>query len=333
MKLLSLIPGAFIALLTFFSGVMTVLTFTTSRPAYALEKKVFESVTVPAGTTVSRASTVWGDVNVYGDVTGDVSSGFGNIQVNGPVGGDVETGFGSVKINAPVQGSIDVGHGDVYLEPQARVNGNISIGSGKIFREQGAVVRGAQMAGAANDFGHAFKKEAEWPLSSLLGWFLMTVGLIASGVLAAVILPKPLTSAARNLETLPVRALLLGIVSLPAAVILSVLLAVTVIGIPLLLLAVPAYMALMFFGVLVTAYLLGRRISIATGRYHGGDVMAAGLGAFLVSAMYLIPIFGGLIFFILAILGTGAAISAMFPGGRSAPALSYEAYLRERRGN
>jgi hypothetical protein len=91
----------------------------------------------------------------------------------------------------------------------------------------------------------------------------------------------------------------------------------------------------LLFGLLVTAYSLGRKIVLATGRYRAGDVLAAAVGAVLVAATLWIPFLGGLVFFALALLGTGAAILALFARQRQGGAprttyASYEDYLRER---
>jgi hypothetical protein len=56
------------------------------------------------------------------------------------------------------------------------------------------------------------------------------------------------------------------------------------------------------------------------------------VGALLVSATYLIPLLGDLLLYLLALLGTGAAILALFGRRRPRAAYpSYEAYVRDRR--
>ena len=71
-----------------------------------------------------------------------------------------------------------------------------------------------------------------------------------------------------------------------------VVLAVSIIGIPLLLLLAPAYLAFVFFGCARGRLLRGRRC-FATGRYHVGNAMAAAVGALILAAAYLIPCSAG----------------------------------------
>ncbi|MBV9455374.1 MAG: polymer-forming cytoskeletal protein [Rubrobacter sp.] len=289
-------------------------------------------MTVNEGETTDEVSTAWGDVLINGEVKNDVKSGIGNIRVEGPVGGDVHAGSGDVYVDAPVKGKVHVGNGDLHLLSGARVSGPISVGSGTVFRDREAQVDVPQTAGMASGFDEGYFMGA---FSGAIEWALMTMGLAALSVLLAVAAPGPLRASARSLETNPVRALVLGLCSVPAVVVISILLAVTVVGLLLLLLLWPAYLALGLFGALVAAYCLGRRIMLATGRYYrAGDALAAAVGALLVSAVWLIPILGGFVFLVLTLLGIGASVSAFTHRRLGAPHsayTSYEDYLRDRR--
>jgi cytoskeletal protein CcmA (bactofilin family) len=302
-----------------------------ANPARAFEKEVMEDVVVEKGDTVEEVSTAWGDVLVEGEVEEYVRTGLGDIEIEGPVGGDVQTGSGDVYINALVKGDVKVGSGNVYLGPEARVEGDVSCGGGRLESHPSAVVIGAERAGFSPELGG----EGSGVSLDAAGWALMTLVLAAVAVLATVALPRPLRAATRSLELSPGRSLVLGLGSLPAAIILSILLAITGVGLVLLFLLWPAYLALVFFGLFVTAYFLGRKVVLATGRYRAGDALAAAVGAVLVAAAYQIPIFGGLVFAVLALIGAGAAFSALLsrrdPGVPRPSYASYEDYLKGRR--
>lgn len=299
--------------------------------AHAAEKTFFGDVVVEEGQTAEEVHTIWGDVTVRGSVQDDVQTSFGDIRIEGPVGGDVDAGSGDVYINAPVGGDVDVGHGDVYMRSEGRVEGGVSLRSGRFNTHQyEAVAGGVQMTGMSSDLD-----DDDFPVgafSGVIGWAVMTLGLVAAAVLLAVVAPRPLRASARSLEAGPGRSMVVGLISVPAAVVAWVLLLVTVVGAPLFLLAAPAYFLLLLFGTLVAAYFLGRKVVLATGRYRAGDALAAAVGAFLVAAAYEIPILGGLVFAALALLGTGAAVSALLVYRSSRPPratyASYEDYLR-----
>ncbi len=319
--------------------------FLPPHPAYAGEKSVFRDVTVEPGAYAGEVSTVFGDATVRGPATGDVhsafgdvavdapvrgsvNSGFGDIAVRAPVAGEVDAGFGDVYVNSRVGGNVDVDHGDIDLGPEARVMGYARSGSGEVDQAPGAVV-GSMRTGMMPDFGSSEDDD----LIGYIGWFFAAAGFAACVVLAAVAAPRSLSAAARRAEAVPGWSLLVGLVSVPAVLVLSVALAVSVVGVPLLLLLAPAYLAFVFYGALVAAFCVGRKVVLATGRYRSGNAMAAAVGAVLVAATALIPFLGELLLFALALLGTGASILALV-SGRRVPRPdypSYEAFVRDRR--
>ena len=296
--------------------------------AHASEKRVMGDRVVEEGETVEEISTAWGDVLVKGDVEGDIHSGFGDIEVDGPVDGDVEAGFGNVRINAPVNGDVEAGFGDLELEEGAQVAGRVYVGHGSRTDHPGAEVRGIQAAGMIFDDDDSSALKI---FSDVIGWLILTSLFIGAAVLLTILAPRPLRASARSLETSPGRSFVFGVGSVPVVIVFFVLLAITVVGA---LLLVPAYLALLLFGLLVTAYFLGRKLVLATGRYRAGDALAAAVGAILVAATLWIPFLGGLIFFALALLGTGAAVLALLTRSSQgatprATYASYEDYLRE----
>jgi cytoskeletal protein CcmA (bactofilin family) len=332
-------------LLTLFLAVLGLIVLL-PLPAHALEKKAWGDVVVEEGEIESEVSTPVGNVRVDGLVEGDVKAGMGDVVVNGeveddihvgrgdvevyePVGGDIENGFGDVYINALVEGDVNVGHGDVDLASEADVGGSVSSGSGKITGNTEAV-QGTLATNVSPDVDH----DPDWfDIPDLVGWVFGTAAFAACSVLLAVLTPGPLLAAARRAEESPGWSLVVGVGSVPAVVVFAVLLAVSIVGIPLLLLLAPAYLAFVFFGALVAAYFVGRRVVFATGHYRGGNALAAMVGAIILAVAYLIPVVGGLLLYGLALLGTGASILALFSRRprASAYASSYEEYVRDRR--
>jgi len=311
-------------------------------PAHAVESRVFGDVVVEPDETVSKVSTPVGDVTVDGVVEGDVKSGMGNVLVNGEVEGDIRAGSGDVEVNGPVGGGIDAGFGNVLID--ARVDGDVNVGRGDLKLEDGAMVEDVSLGSGhirgnteavqgtlATDASLDMDHDSDWFLiPDVVGWVFGAVAFVACSVLAAVLAPGPILAATRRAETSPGWSLLLGVGSVPAFVVFAVVLAVSIVGIPLLLLLAPAYLAFLFFGALVAAFFVGRRVVFATGRYRGGNALAAMVGALILAVAYLIPVLGGLLIYGLALLGTGASVLALFSRRRTYP--SYEAYVEDSRG-
>jgi cytoskeletal protein CcmA (bactofilin family) len=333
-------------LLTLSVAVLGLVALLPPLPAHAFENKALGDVVVESGQTEPEVSTAVGDVRVDGVVEGDVQSGMGDIVVNGevgddinagsgdvkvygPVGGEIEAGFGDVYVDAPVGGDIDVGRGHIELGPGALVHGNVYYGSGQIQPHPGAVVEGNMVTGWRHDVDH---EPDGFGIPGFVGWVFATAAFVACSVLLAVLAPGPLLAAARRAEESPGWSLLFGVASVPAVVVLAVVLAVSIVGIPLLLLLAPAYLALIFFGALVAAYFVGRRVVFATGHYRRGNALAAMIGALILAVAYLIPVLGGLLLYGLALFGTGASVLALASRRRPpATPASYEAYVQDRR--
>jgi cytoskeletal protein CcmA (bactofilin family) len=329
-----------------FSVVILGLVVLLPLPAHAAEERLVGDVVVGHRGVEHEVSTgagnlegrglveddvysVFGDVLVSGELKGDIDAGFGDVKIEGPVEGDVRAEFGDVYVDAPVKGDVNVGWGDVDLGPDAEISGNLECEGCEITGNRDAV-KGEMMArGMALDFD-----ESHGPgIIGFVGWLFAALAFAACAVLAAVVAPRPLSSAARRAEESPGRSFVYGLISLPAFFVLCVALAVTIIGIPLLVLMVPAYLALLFFGALVAAFFIGTRVLMVTGRYRVGNALAAVVGAIILAATTLIPVLGDLLLYALSLLGTGAIILALFSRRRPrASHPSYEAYVRDRAG-
>jgi cytoskeletal protein CcmA (bactofilin family) len=301
-------------------------------PAHAFESRAFGDVFVGPGETEPEVSTAVGDVKVEGFVEGDVHSargdievggkgvggdvnaGMGDIEVHAPVGGEIDAGFGDVYVDAPVRGDVNVGRGDLELGPEARVYGDVTSGSGEISQNPEAVIDGKLITGMRPGMDHDW---GWFGILDVVGWLFASAVFAACSVLVAVLAPRPLSAAAQKAEESPAMSLLFGVASVPAVVVLCVVLAVSIIGIPLLLLLAPAYLALVFFGALVAAFFVGRRVVLATGRYHVGNAMAAAVGAIILAAAYLIPVLGDIFLYGFALFGAGASVLALVSRRRS----------------
>jgi cytoskeletal protein CcmA (bactofilin family) len=323
-------------------GLVVLLPF----PAHAAEERLVGDVMVGHGGVEHDVSTGFGDLEVRGlvrddvhsgfgdilvtgEVKGGIDAGFGNVKLEGPVDGDVRAEFGDVYVNDSVEGDLNVGWGDVELGPDAQISGNLECEGCEITGNRSAVEGHMTARGMALDFD-----ESHGPgIFGFFGWLFAALAFAACAVLAAVVAPRPMASAAGRAEESPGRSFVYGLLSLPVVFVLCVVLAVSIVGIPLLLLLVPAYLALLFFGALVAAFFIGTRVLMVTGRYRVGNALAAVVGAMILAATTFIPLLGDLLLYALSLLGTGAIILALFSRRRPrASHPSYEAYVRDRSG-
>src|ERR671916_190916 len=116
--------------------------------------------------------------------------------------GPVTSKYGDVYVNAPVKGDINVGWGDVDLGPDADISGNLECEGCEITGNRSAVKGHITARGMALDFdeshGHG--------IIGFVGWLFAALAFAACAVLAAVVAPRPLASAASRAEESPGRA-------------------------------------------------------------------------------------------------------------------------------
>jgi hypothetical protein len=87
------------------------------------------------------------------------------------------------------------------------------------------------------------------------------------------------------------------------------LLVISVVGIPLLLLFIPAVLALALSGALAASYRVGHKALTAVGlRDHDYGLAAMLVGTALISAAYMIPVLGEVVLLIAALQGAGGVI-------------------------
>ena len=280
---------------------------------------------------------------------GDVVRVGGNVRV-GPddfVNGDVAAIAGSATVDGEVTGDVAVVMGSLTLGPQAYVHGDVSVVGGTLNRDPKA-----RVGGQVSNVGIGPVPIGPWALpATVLAPFAWRVGTLAATlvrvavitILALIALALGRTWVERIADHAaidPWRAGLIGffaeILSLPVLVITIVVLAVSIIGIPLLVL-VP--FALLFLGVVLlvgftgVAYQVGRVINARAGWNDHSPYMTVVVGVIIIAALTVLArsaaVFGGgLIGFPLAALGYVVEYLAWTIGFGSA----IQVWLRRRRG-
>lgn len=287
-----------------------------------------------AGGNITVLDTVGGDVRaaggnivVQGVVRGDVVVGGGQVNLVGPsIGGDLVVGGGSVRIDAPISGSVRIGGGQVYIN--APVAGNIQMQAGEVILgsravvqgdldykadkvakfEDGAVVRGetkfeqrADMRGAA--------KTGIAALMSLLfvAKFFM---LFASALVISMIFRRYSRELVRVSVSQPLSVIGRGIVFLIVAPVVSVALLFTVIGIPLGVAGLLAFVVAIIFVTLISPIVAGSMVHKLIFKPVDYEVTwkTILLGALACFLLGFIPLIGWALKFFLTLLVLGAML-------------------------
>ena len=244
-------------------------------------------------------------------IVGNATMAGGEVAVLGDVDGQLAVAGGRVYLNGLVAGNVDASGGEIELGPRARIGGNLNYRSPEALkRSPGAEVRGTIVREPGDmPWGKQASEGLRIVGALLLIW---VIGLMIVGAIFVTALPG---FAARMTDTARARpgvTLLLGFVVLVAVPAAAFLLMATAIGIPLGLLLLTGYLAILMLGYVSAGVILGqmglRRFSAARSEKTGWRVAAASLAILILTLLAAIPIVGWLVWFVALLGGIGGLL-------------------------
>lgn len=253
----------------------------------------------------------------------------GNLVVKGNVEEDAVAFGGNLDVYGHVEGDASAFGGNVILHPNASVEGDVSAIGGSVIRNDGAYVEGSTESFGGGNIGalvagevkNSLKKEFKPQEAEKTdedndhgpgfpGFLLQFAALFGVGFLGQLIFPNRMKEISAEIRRQPVKSGVTGLLASFALAIISVVLTVTLIGIPAVLalcLVGPLAVAL---GMTAVASELGMRLPVLRGRKTQAVVLALGLLVLL--GVGSIPVLGWLVLFLAALVGFGAIVRTRF---------------------
>jgi cytoskeletal protein CcmA (bactofilin family) len=261
---------------------------------------------------IGRSARIAGgqvEIGPKAQIGGNVTVGGGDVRILGAVRGYVRAAGGRVLIDGPVDGDVLATSGTLELGPNARIGGKLTYAS----REDLARDAAAQVKGGVErlqiEGGWPVPAQAQRSLGRRGGW-VWSIGLM---VIAGLLVAAWPAFQARVSEALRRRAgmsLLLGFVALVCIPAAALILLFTIIGVPLALITVALYLALLLVAYVSTGIGLGdwalARFAPARASQRMWRIAAAVLGMLALSLLGRVPYLGGFIVFVALLLGLGA---------------------------
>ncbi|MFZ2886622.1 MAG: hypothetical protein WA021_02255 [Minisyncoccia bacterium] len=255
-----------------------------------------------------------GQINLTGTrIGGDVAIGGGSVRIESAVGGDVKIGGGDIYINAPIAGNVEINAEKVTLGPRANIAGDFTYKATEaVIMEDGAVVRGEtsfeERAGREEVKKGAIAALAAFASLWMLAKFLMSlVGAFALAFFFKRYTQEMIATAA----TQPVAEFVRGLVVVIVLPIVSVILLISIIGIPLGVVGLLTTIILSIFGSFAAPILLGSLIHKSIKKPAGYVVnwKTVLLGVVVYFILALIPIVGWLAKCVILLMALGAALN------------------------
>ncbi|WP_421858902.1 hypothetical protein [Oricola sp.] len=254
-----------------------------------------------------------------GRVAGNARISGGSVKVFGPIGGSLVAAAGRIEIDAVIEGDVRIVAGEVSFGDDARIDGKLVYSSPSSVKIPDSVIdpervtyskitRPETFEDLHGQFGDGW---SVWPsFFVILFGFVLTIAFLVmiAAVLLAVI-PASADRARQQASEGAGASMLAGFFGLAMLVGLVPVSAMTLIGIPLIPVALLLVAAVWIAGYLLGVYAVSLRVAGAFGgspdnRLSELAVLAAGLVAFAI--LNFVPFIGWLINFAVVLLGLGA---------------------------
>lgn len=255
--------------------------------------------------TITKTASVSGSLLLTG----------GNAEVSAPVIGKGFRYFGGrLYLNSPiVNEAFVVANQGFVLGPQASVSGDLKYsGNSQAVLQQGATVAGRiayEKIDQGENFPGFFGARGAFDVLDRLSPFVEFVGFLVSALIGFILLglfPKYFEKVAMAVEKQPVASFGWGILVVIMIPLIALLLAVTVIGIPISLLLLIVGYLLFAAAQFVMAFVLGRLVLLKWfGERRGWAII---LGLLIFFLLGLVPIFGRIVYVCLVLIGLGGVV-------------------------
>ena len=300
-----------------------------------------QNYTLESDETLNGSLAVIGgnaDIEKDASVNGDIALIGGNLNLDGNVSGNVALIGGNLTISGKIDGDIVLIGGQALLTETAIVNGDIVTMGGQVTQEPGAQVSGEIVNNAPpinipdvpnipnvpgvpnvpNTPDINVSVNPFWEVAGVLG---RAVAVAAIGMLLTLFLQPQMERVGDTLARQPVLAGSFGLLTLVVAPLVMLIMAVTVILLPVALIVAFVIPLAWLFGIVALGQEVGERFTNAINQTWA-PVLATGFGTFLLllvgGFVGLIPCVGWLLPLLVGLIAVGGVAMTWF-GTRSAP--------------
>nr|MDQ3035878.1 hypothetical protein [Myxococcota bacterium] len=257
---------------------------------------------VRSGQQVRDVVTLGGDARIDGEAFGNVLTLGGDVDVQGVVAGDVVSMGGDIDV-APggrVRGRIDAMGGDISVADAGGEHGSVQIA----VSSEGA--RAASVERSRDDDDDERDGGAHHWLGETLDAAMRHALLFLLGLLFMGVAPARLRMLQGTIVKLPLRTLGAGFLGVIAGLLLTIVLVITILGIPAAIVLVLALFLGGYLGLATMASVIGAALPLPA--LANRPVLQLGVGVLILFVVSRVPVIGGLLIFGATIGGLGAVI-------------------------
>jgi cytoskeletal protein CcmA (bactofilin family) len=269
-----------------------------------------------ASATVNVSGGIGGDLLAFSgevivasvaEIGGDLLLGVGNARIDGPVNGYIHGGGSDVTLADGVGGEVEIRVDSLTVTSGANIQGNLTYTS----ENEADIQPGAQIGGKTTHKLPKLEDKARFGIfSGVWGKVLGFLMILLVGVIIVLLAPRRTALFADSLRKRPWLSLGWGALILVVTPIAVIVACITIIGIPLGLIALVLYAIAIYLSQIPVALLIGRWI---IGRFRGVEtraimVAALALGLAILSLLKSIPYFGFVVGLATVLFGLGTLV-------------------------
>jgi hypothetical protein len=269
---------------------------------------------------VDSAIVAGGTVNINAPVKGDVIAAGGQVYVNANVGGKVVAAGGNVNLGGNIGTNLVALGGQVNILPGNTVERDALIGGGQVVnagRVNGTLTVSANQFNNTGSAGkvnfHKVEDQSQktedydmgfniFSLLAMLGYFIL-------GLILVKYLPGIIQAVDGEVRSSTLLKTLLGFVMIIASFIALLLVAATVVGLPIAVISTLLFFAALMLSGTFVSYSLGKWIGERVNKKQS-DLVYFMIGFVILNVLSLLPLVGGLISLISMSLGFAAILYA-----------------------
>ena len=269
------------------------------------------NIMIHEGAVIQKnAHLAGGQITIDGSVNKDINLFTGEGYISGPVKGNIRAEAGSLQLNSIVSGSIKASAENITLKAKSIIDGDFKYKSpNDPIKEEGSQVKGATIK--LEDTSQLVNKYSQTSF-----WASFFTSIVSYWIIGMLFLAFFANCVQRNtilLQNQFWKNMGIGLLSIIVSIITSIILMVTIIGIPLGIITLFASIVLIYLGQLSFAFYLTQKMAkIAFDQEHNRITTALLLfiSILLLSLVELLPVIGGLIKVGLTLVGIGTVITA-----------------------
>jgi cytoskeletal protein CcmA (bactofilin family) len=251
---------------------------------------------VAAGATLNVTSTA--------KIADDLIFGFGTSYISGNINGNVKGGASEVTITNGVGGDVKVEVDKLTITSTANIEGDLVYTS----ENEANIQSGARVGGST--IHNMPEKPAPAPFAGMGGKLLGFIMILVVGIIVILLAPRWVSAMADSIRAKPWPSLGWGALVLFATPIAAIIVIITIIGLPVGLIALVLYGIAIYLSQIPVGFLIGRLIIRRNGEIESRGLMvgALALGLAILLVLGLIPYIGGLVMLLTIIFGLGSVV-------------------------